>query len=41
MKIDDSLARNIGFEVANFQVLRISKENSEENIDFEAAKYQN
>ena len=22
MKIDDSLARNIGFEVANFQVLR-------------------
>ena len=38
MKIDGSLARNIDFEVANFQVLRKTRE---ENVDFEATKCQN
>ena len=38
MKIDGSLARNIDFEVAN---LEVSKENSWENVDFEATKCQN
>ena len=38
LKIDGSLARNIDFEVANFQVLRKTRR---KNVDFEAAKCEN
>ena len=38
LKIDGSLARNIDFEVANFQVLRKTRR---KNVDFEATKCEN